>query len=230
MLSRLSLIVIALLVSLALSDDEDKDNCQTWADRGECESEIVPNRNFMLDKCKSACDKYYKEMEEASKEAIDAKSFFDLSAKDIDGNLVKFDEFRGKVTVVTNVASECGYTESHYKDLVDLWSQLKHKNVEILAFPCNQFGEQEPGTADEIKKFAKDKGVEFRMMEKVNVNGSEASLVFKYLKKEARMTKIGWNFSTYFLVGTDGKVEARHNVMPLHLKKGILKQLAKDEL
>ena len=68
------------------------------------------------------------------------KSFFELTAKDIDGNLIEFETFRGQVTVLVNVASYCGYTESHYKGLVELWEHVKQEAVNILAFPCNQFG------------------------------------------------------------------------------------------
>jgi len=227
MFARFPLISIAFLVSLVAAVPADThENCEMWADAGECDA----NPSFMLTSCATSCDKYQKEALKSSKELANIKSFFDLSAKDIDGNLVKFEEFRGKVTILTNVASECGYTESHYKGLVELWSQVKDESIEILAFPCNQFGKQEPGTADEIKKFAKDKGVEFRMMEKTNVNGNNASLVYKYLKKEGGVSNIQWNFATYFVVGPDGSVQAFNGVEPMGLKTVALGLLGKEEL
>jgi glutathione peroxidase len=102
----------------------------------------------------------------------------------------------GKVTIIVNVASQCGYTESHYRGLVNLWSKVKDESVEILAFPCNQFGYQEPESEANILRFAKAKGVEFTMMSKINVNGPTASLVYKYLKKAAGPASITWNFGT----------------------------------
>jgi glutathione peroxidase len=94
----------------------------------------------MLANCANYCDKV-KEASNADYEAIASiNSFFDLTAPDIDGTEVKFETFRGQVTVLVNVASYCGYTESHYHGLVELWSHVKGEAVNILAFPCNQFG------------------------------------------------------------------------------------------
>ena len=92
-----------------------------------------------------------------AKELEGISSFFDLEAKDIKGKTVKFEQFRGKVTIVVNVASYCGYTESHYRGLVELWSKIKDENIEILAFPCNQFGAQEPESDSKILQFVKSK-------------------------------------------------------------------------
>jgi glutathione peroxidase len=102
-----------------------------------------------------------------------------------------------KVTIIVNVASHCGYTESHYRGLVSLWSKVKDESVEILAFPCNQFGYQEPESDASILQFAKAKGVEFTMMSKIN--GPTASLVYKYLKKSAGPAAITWNFGTFWV-------------------------------
>lgn len=96
----------------------------------------------MLVQCETSCDKVQKAALQDAKELAGISSFFDLEAKDIKGNTVKFEEFRGKVTIVVNVASYCGYTESHYRGLVQLWSNLKGEAANILAFPCNQFGAQ----------------------------------------------------------------------------------------
>lgn len=148
----------------------------------------------MLENCGASCDKAQKAALQDAKELAGISSFFELEAKDIRGKTVKFEEFRGQVTIIVNVASFCGYTESHYRGLVNLWSNLKGEAANILAFPCNQFGKQEPESETSIETFAKGKGVEFRMMSKVDVNGPDASIVYKYLKKEAGPSTIGWNF------------------------------------
>jgi len=146
-------------------------------------------------------------------------SFFELSANDIDGEEIAFDLFRGIVTIVVNVASYCGYTESHYRELVALHRDLSSTDkVEIMAFPCNQFGEQEPEPCPAIKQFAERKGVEFRMMDKIDVNGPTAHIVYKYLKKMAGPSRIEWNFATYYVISPDGYVQSFNGVLPSKLK------------
>ena len=159
------------------------------------------------------------------------ESFFELEAEDIDENIVKFEQFKGKVTVITNVASFCGYTESHYKGLVELYSQFKSSAVgfNILAFPCNQFGEQEPKECGVIKQFAESKGVEFTMMNKVDVNGEHSSPVYFYLKKVAGPPRIHWNFATYYVVGPDGTVNSYSGVEPMELKEVIMEAMGMDK-
>ena len=149
----------------------------------------------------------------------DPKSIFDFSAKDIHGHEMSFSNLRHRVTVFVNVATYCGYTESHYKGLVELWSEFEDTEaLNILAFPCNQFGEQEPGTNKEIQDFAEFKGVTFHMMEKIDVNGPNASDFYKFLKTQAGIDTIAWNFATYFLVETDGTVHAFSDIEPKDLK------------
>ena len=117
------------------------------------------------------------------------------------------DDFRGKTVLVVNTASKCGFTPQ-YKGLQELYQEYHDKGLEILGFPCDQFAHQEPGNDDEIKNFCTvNYGVTFPMFSKVNVNGSDAHPLFKFLRKELP-GKIGgrvkWNF-TKFLVGPDGK-------------------------
>lgn len=141
--------------------------------------------------------------------AATASSFFELSAKDIDGKDKKLSAFKNKVVLVVNVASECGFTPQ-YKGLSEL--QNKYKSLEVLAFPCNQFGSQEPGDSKSIKAFAAAKGFKGPLFAKVDVNGSNADPVFNFLKekKGGFLTKdIKWNFSK-FLVGKDGEVLNRY--------------------
>ena len=151
----------------------------------------------MLGNCATSCDKMEKQALDDAKELAAIESFFDLRANDIHGNPVDFSKFKGQVTIIVNVASFCGYTDDHYKQLVQLWSQVKHTGkINILAFPCNQFGGQEPEDNEDIYQFALGYGVGFQMMSKINVNGAQASPVYKYLKKVAGPSTIGWNFAT----------------------------------
>ena len=223
------LIVLTLLSVLANAQDDvrkdEHESCSAWAEAGECRS----NPAYMVQSCATSCQLFDDEAA-ADYEAIKRiNSFYELSAKDIDGTLIEFEKFRGSVTVVVNVASYCGYTESHYKQLVELFSHFKGDNVNILAFPCDQFGKQEPGTATEIKEFARTKGVEFTVMEKVDVNGKDSSIVYKYLKLATGLHFIKWNFATYFVIAPDGTVTERSGIDPLDLKPTVT-SLLKEEL
>jgi len=109
--------------------------------------------------------------------------FHQLSADDIQGNQIKFSQYEGKAVLVVNVASQCGYTEGHYKGLKRLFDILNYSNkLAILAFPCNQFGGQEPGTRDDIKDVAFSQyGVRFTLMDKVDVKDDGAHPVWRFL-------------------------------------------------
>lgn len=120
---------------------------------------------------------------------------------------------KGKVLLVVNTASKCGFTPQ-YDGLEELYQQYKDKDFEVLGFPCNQFGAQEPGNADEIAEFCKiNFGVTFPLMEKVDVNGPNASPLFDWMKSEAKgimgTTAIKWNF-TKFLIDREGNVVKRY--------------------
>eukprot|EP00879_Flechtneria_rotunda_P033290 GHRR01036855.1.p1 GENE.GHRR01036855.1~~GHRR01036855.1.p1 ORF type:complete len:220 (+),score=57.95 GHRR01036855.1:729-1388(+) len=113
-----------------------------------------------------------------------ATGLYALAATDIDGRLRQLSDFAGNVTLVVNVASNCGFTDSNYKGLQPLYDKYHKLGLEILAFPCNQFGAQEPGTPVEVKQFATEKyHVTFAMFSKVDVNGPHTDPVFKYLKQ-----------------------------------------------
>ena len=184
----------------------------------------------MLSQCSEACAHFEQVLAEQKARVTEVQSFFDLVGTDLDGKPFPFSQLEGKVTVVVNVASFCGFTETHYRELVDLWSQVEQEDVQILAFPCNQFGKQEPGTAKEISDFARSKGVEFKMMEKIDVNGPNTSLIYLYLKSQTDVNAISWNFGTYFVIGPDGAVSAHTGVSPLRLKPFIFDLLGKEEL
>jgi len=140
-------------------------------------------------------------------------SIYDFTVKDIAGKAVKLDRYRGKVLLVVNTASECGFTPQ-YKGLEALYEKLHGKGLEILGFPCNQFGGQEPGSEKEIAQFCElNYGVTFPMFAKVDVNGANAAPLYKYLKSEKPgllgSEAIKWNF-TKFLVDREGNVVKRY--------------------
>ena len=140
-------------------------------------------------------------------------SIYDFTVKDIHGKPVKLDRYKGKVMLIVNTASECGFTPQ-YKGLEALYEKLHDKGLEILGFPCNQFGGQEPGGEKEIAQFCElNYGVTFPLFAKVDVNGDKAAPVYKYLKAEKPgllgSEAIKWNF-TKFLVDRDGNVVKRY--------------------
>jgi len=129
------------------------------------------------------------------------------------GNLLELSKYRDKVLLIVNTASRCGFTPQ-YQDLEKLHQQYHQRGLEILAFPCNQFGGQEPGSDSDIQQFCQlNYGVSFGVMAKINVNGPEADPLFEYLKDQARglmkTRAIKWNF-TKFLVNKDGVVVKRY--------------------
>ena len=137
---------------------------------------------------------------------------YNLSVKDIQLNDVDFSSFQGKTLLIVNVASKCGFTPQ-YKDLQNLSDKYKEKGLEVLGFPCNQFGGQEPGTNEEVQSFCDlTFNVSFKMFDKIEVNGENASPLFKHLKQESPgilgTKSIKWNF-TKFLVNKNGEVVKR---------------------
>ncbi|MEO0872481.1 MAG: glutathione peroxidase [Pseudomonadota bacterium] len=137
---------------------------------------------------------------------------------------------RGTVLLVVNTASKCGFTPQ-YDGLEKLYQDFKDKDFEVLGFPCNQFGAQEPGNADQIAEFCKvNFGVTFPLMQKIDVNGPDASPLFDWMKKEQKglmgSTSIKWNF-TKFLIDREGNVVKRYgsNDTPARIAKDIEKLL-----
>ena len=138
---------------------------------------------------------------------------YDFAVKDIHGKTVKLAAYKGKPLLIVNTASKCGFTPQ-YKGLEALYEKLHGQGLEILGFPCNQFGEQEPGSEAEIESFCEvNYGVTFPMFAKIDVNGDGAAPLYKFLKKEKPgllgSEAIKWNF-TKFLVDRDGKVVERY--------------------
>lgn len=138
---------------------------------------------------------------------------YDFEAQQIDGKTVPLDKFRGKVLLIVNTASACGFTPQ-LKGLQELHDSYGRKGLVVLGFPCNQFGAQDPGSNQEIAQFCElNYGVGFPMMAKVEVNGPSAHPLYKWLTSEAKgllgSANIKWNF-TKFLVGKDGQVIKRY--------------------
>ncbi|KAG7545435.1 Glutathione peroxidase [Arabidopsis suecica] len=159
------------------------------------------------------------------------KTVHDFTVKDIDGNDVSLDKFKGKPPLIVNVASRCGLTSSNYSELSHLYEKYKNQGFEILAFPCNQFGGQEPGSNPEIKQFACTRyKAEFPIFDKVDVNGPSTAPIYKFLKSNAGGFLgdiIKWNFEK-FLVDKKGKVVERYppTTSPFQIEKDIQKLLA----
>lgn len=151
----------------------------------------------------------------------------DFTVRDIDGNERRLDEWRGKVLLIVNVASKCGFTPQ-YAGLEQLWRTWRERGLVVLGFPCDQFGHQEPGDEAEIKNFCSlTYDVKFPLFSKIDVNGANADPLYKYLKHEAKgllgSESIKWNF-TKFLVDKNGKVVKRY--APTDTPESIEKEIA----
>ena len=155
--------------------------------------------------------------------------FYDYKVKNISGEDVSMSEYKGKVVLIVNTASKCGFTKQ-YEGLEELYEKYKDQGFVILGFPCNQFGAQEPGDNAEIKNFCTSTfSVTFPMMSKIDVNGESADPLYKFLKKEQGGIlgdEIKWNF-TKFLVDREGRVVDRFasQKTPKQLEKEVEKLL-----
>ena len=141
----------------------------------------------------------------------DKMKFYDYTVKDAEGNDVSMKDYEGKVLLIVNTATGCGFTPQ-YEGLQDLYEKYQEQGLEILDFPCNQFANQAPGTEEEIVDFCQSRyGITFKMFKKVEVNGETAEPLFKYLREQKSGMmgdKIKWNF-TKFLVDRNGNVVGR---------------------
>jgi glutathione peroxidase len=140
-------------------------------------------------------------------------NIFDFQANLLDGTPADLSQWRGKVILIVNTASECGFTPQ-YAGLEQLYREFKDRGLVVLGFPCNQFGKQEPGSEAQIGAFCTDKfGVTFPMFAKIDVNGDQAHPLYKFLKQQAPgvlgTEGIKWNF-TKFLIDKDGSVFKRY--------------------
>lgn len=153
-------------------------------------------------------------------------SVYDFSAKTLDGKTVSLSDFKGNAMLIVNTASKCGFTPQ-YAGLESLYEKLREKGLTILGFPCNQFGQQEPGNEQEIGAFCQTNySVSFPMFAKIDVNGPNAHPLYEFLKGEQPgvlgTKNIKWNF-TKFLVDRNGKVVDRFAPMtkPEEIEKSI---------
>ncbi|KAI7993480.1 putative glutathione peroxidase 8 [Camellia lanceoleosa] len=157
------------------------------------------------------------------------QSVYDFTVKDAKGNDVDLSIYKGKVLLIVNVASKCGMTSSNYMELNQLYEKYKDQGLEILAFPCNQFGEEEPGSNDQILEFVCTRfKSEYPIFDKIEVNGENAAPLYKFLKL-GKWGIIGddiqWNFAK-FLVDKNGQAVDRYypTTSPLTIERDV-KQL-----
>ena len=157
-------------------------------------------------------------------------AIYDFEANTLEGEPRKLDAWRGDAMLIVNVASKCGFTPQ-YEGLEELYRANKDRGFVVLGFPCDQFGHQEPGNAEEIRNFCSlEYGVSFPLFEKIEVNGADAHPLYKYLKHEAPgvlgSEAIKWNF-TKFLVDREGNVVERYapNAEPKDIEPDVAKLL-----
>ena len=138
--------------------------------------------------------------------ANDTKSAYDFSFTDLDGSILKLSEYKNKVIVVVNVASQCGFTKQ-YTDMQSIWEKYQDKGIVVLGVPSNDFGKQEPGSNQEIKNFCEAKfGISFPMTEKVSVKGSNAHPFYVWAKENYGNAAVPkWNFHK-IIIGKNGKI------------------------
>lgn len=155
-----------------------------------------------------------------------SNSIYDIKCNLLNGGQKSLSDYKGKVLLIVNTASKCGFTPQ-YEDLQKLYEDLSDRGLEILGFPCNQFGSQEKGSSEEISSFCElNYGVSFTMFDKIDVNGDNSHPLFKQLKTEAPgimgSKNIKWNF-TKFLVDQEGKILKRYapKTSPLAIRSDI---------
>ena len=155
------------------------------------------------------------------------KVFFDFSIKNIDGDTIKFSDYKEKAILLVNVASNCGFTKQ-YSDLQNLWEKYKERNLIVLGIPSNQFGGQEPGTNSEIKNFCKTNfNINFPMTSKYNVKGENAHEIYKWAQNSYGKSAVPkWNFHK-ILIDKNGKVHETFASFTNPMSKKIIKELEK---
>ena len=136
-----------------------------------------------------------------------SKVAYDFNFNDLDGSILKLSEYKNKVIVVVNVASQCGFTKQ-YEDMQKVWEKYQQKGIVMLGVPSNDFGNQEPGNSEEIKNFCEAKfGITFPMTEKVSVKGENAHPFYKWAKENYGNSAVPkWNFHK-IIIGKNGKIE-----------------------
>ena len=160
---------------------------------------------------------------------MEAKNLYDFTVKNKKGESVSLAEYKGKVVLIVNIATKCGFTPQ-LTGLEELWNTYEDKGLVILGFPCNQFANQNPGSDDQTQEFCSlNYGVTFPIMKKINVNGDDADPLYKWLKSKKGgilWSAIKWNF-TKFLINKNGEVVHRFapTASPSRLEKYIVNEL-----
>ena len=141
------------------------------------------------------------------------KLAYDFKFKDLDGSALNLSEYKGKVVVVVNVASQCGFT-NQYEDMQNVWEQYQSRGIVMLGVPSNDFGKQEPGSNEDIKNFCEAKfGITFPMTEKVSVKGTDAHPFYIWAEKNHGKSAVPkWNFHK-IIINTEGKIEKTFSSM-----------------
>ena len=165
------------------------------------------------------------------KPSKDASPVLKHTMKTLDGKQVDLSKYKGKVLLIVNVASQCGATPQ-YEPLQELYGKYKDDGLVVLGFPCNQFGSQEPGSADEIQEFCTSNyGVTFPMFAKIDVNDDNAADLYQYLTSKEAFPKdsgrVRWNFEK-FLIGRDGKVVDRFRTPVQPDSKPVIQAIEKE--
>ena len=153
--------------------------------------------------------------------------FFDLNIKSLEGNNIEFSKFKNKAVLIVNVASNCGFTKQYY-DLQKLWEKYKNKGLIVLGIPSNQFGGQEPGTNEEIKKFCEvNFNVNFPMSDKIDVKGENAHPLYLWAKKNFGKSAVPkWNFHK-ILINKDGKIQNTYSSLTKPTSNKITNEIEK---
>ena len=153
------------------------------------------------------------------------KVIYDFKVESLSGNEIDLSIYKGKIILIVNVASKCGFT-SQYKDLQSLWDTYKKKGLVIIGFPSNQFGQQEPGNNDEIKKFCEvNFNINFPLTDKVDVKGENAHLIYKWAKYNYGSSAVPkWNFHK-ILINKEGKIEETYASLTNPMSKKITKKI-----
>ncbi len=160
---------------------------------------------------------------------MEAKNLYDFTVKNKKGESVSLAEYKGKVVLIVNIATKCGFTPQ-LTGLEELWNTYQDKGLVILGFPCNQFANQNPGSDDQTQEFCSlNYGVTFPIMKKINVNGNDADPLYKWLKSKKGgilWSAIKWNF-TKFLINKNGEVVHRFapTAPPSSIEKDIVNEL-----
>ncbi|XP_077251392.1 protein HUA2-LIKE 3-like [Tasmannia lanceolata] len=233
-LFKLKAYAFLLVLQLQTSGDQDEQSSQSYCGSIKFHAKtrsLDPNNKIQREK--SVSDDKIMGASQSSVGTPLEESIHHFNVKDSIGNDVDLGIYKGKVLLIVNVASKCGFTDINYTQLTELYNKYKDKDFEILAFPCNQFLRQEPGSSHEAKEFACTRfKAEYPIFKKVRVNGADAAPVYKFLKASTpgfMGNGIKWNF-TKFLLNREGKVLARYGptTPPLSIEDSIKKALEEE--